>query len=1224
MNDRELADKLLQSQESNELDFKLEQYRFDNDYLKSQFIKDIVSMANTIRSGSAYILLGVKGRLNLDHEVKGLSQHHDEANLLGILKSRVAPTPRFTYRPIRYGLHQLGIFEISHEQPGVIMPRADFGVLRNGAVYIRKNSMNCEAESDDIARLSTFYRHQVQDKQVAPTGSWSQLHRICDGFDPARVYLAVLDRSSDCDIRDWEAMAAVHWNVIVDFDAGTDSQGNFEGAEGAFRERHALRLTALESQPEITPQSTLWIAALGLQSRPTTQPTSDIRSWNQSKVPRLEQVMNELARITEPAPATLIIFSGETEYVSITCNAADRAFANRIEFVVASQNPEPYRHITERFGASSVTISLPEACQGLREIRPDTEPMTEVMLPKKNGGTASIEPDRVHWVEEHFELVPWDTTTGNSSEEEDRFLKGSTVSWKALNVRSDIDRRITNKLEADIRKELNKRETRRVNLLYRPGAGATTVARRIAWNLHQDFPTAFVRKLLLQETVDRAHHIFDITNLPLLIVIDLPGVTKDDIDRFYSTMRQRNTHAVLFHIERRFDSASQSGHYLDAVLESSESAILSEKLARRVPGRRKALEALVNVSQNDWRRRTAFYFGLEAFGRDFQGIESYVEGRLSEAAPPVHQALRFSSFAYFFGQISLPLQSLTTLFGLTPSTRFVFSKGFPDHVRELLIEEKTAVRPAHHIIAEEILQQELGRPGEDRRNWRNGLADLATQFIDLLAGLPHRERGTISEILRSVLIERDTAESPAGPWESRFSAFLTHVPSVDGRQRVLEHLTHAFPDEPHFWAHLGRFYSQVVHHHEKAHEAHETAIALLPEDPLLHHMAGMGWRTELYDFLDQPRADFLAADEDKAFMLLDEAKEEFARARALDSISEHNYISQIQIAPRIATTVANFKGFRDQTMQFLSLPGNDRYRELIDEAQNLLSDLELVKGSESPSQLQVSLQARLERLYGNYTEAVERLTNVLDRPGSFKPPLRRAIIRSYVSRKKGNWAELNQRELTRVTELASENIEEEPSSDHNLRLWLRAIRTGNTLSVDRVAERLAYKRLQNPTLHTTYYLYIMKFLQLEGGELATAAQLPGLMEECRRLAHHLPRTTTSFEWLGKAQGIAALVHVGSLGEWDSERAFWTNTSQLRTVRGRIAQIRNLGSGEIELQSGIRAFFVPSRGLVTGGYVPGQDVGREVEFILGFSYDGLRAWSVRDPGAGDTESIPSKK
>ena len=42
----------------------------------------------------------------------------------------------------------------------------------------------------------------------------------------------------------------------------------------------------------------------------------------------------------------------------------------------------------------------------------------------------------------------------------------------------------------------------------------------------------------------------------------------------------------------------------------------------------------------------AFYFGLEAFGRDFQGIESYVEVRLSETVPPVRQALRSISFAY--------------------------------------------------------------------------------------------------------------------------------------------------------------------------------------------------------------------------------------------------------------------------------------------------------------------------------------------------------------------------------------------------------------------------------------------------------------------------------------------------------------------------------------------------------------------------------------------------
>ena len=206
------------------------------------------------------------------------------------------------------------------------------------------------------------------------------------------------------------------------------------------------------------------------------------------------------------------------------------------------------------------------------------------------------------------------------------------------------------------------------------------------------------------------------------------------------------------------------------------------------------------------------------------------------------------------------------------------------------------------------------------------------------------------------------------------------------------------------------------------------------------------------------------------------------------------------------------------------------------------------------------------------------------------------------------------RELARVVELARDNIEEEPASDYNLRLWLRAVRTENTLSVDRVAERLAYKRLQNPSLDTTYYLYIMKFLQLESGDLAVERELPGLIEECGRLTGGLSRTTTSFEWLGKEAGLAALVHHSTLGVWDAKKSFWPNTEQLRAVRGRIARIRNQGSGEIELPSGLRAFFVPSRGAVPGGYID-QDIGREVEFFLGFSYDELRAWSVRDPETG---------
>ena len=923
--------------------------------------------------------------------------------------------------------------------------------------------------------------------------------------------------------------------------------------------------------------------------------------------------MNELARITEPDPVTLVVFGGEADYVSTTCDIADRAFAHRVEYVFAYPQSKQYEEIAERFEAFTIDITLQDVCQGLRELQRDSGPSKEILFPRLGGGTVAMVPDTARWVEEQLELVHWDVGSVVEDREEDNaFLRGATVTWTDLNVGVDAGRDITTKLEQHIRRELDTRATRRVNFWHWPGAGASPVARRIAWNIQRQFPTVVAREIQPQDTAERLQHLFSISRLPVLVVIDLPGVTKEVVDRFYDIVRSAHVPAVLFNVERRFDSHVGGGTYfLDAMLTTREAVGLSGVLSTQVPEQRSDLEALIDERDN--RKRIPFYFGLVAFGRDFHGLESYVEARLTTASDSLREAIIFMAFAYYYGQVPLSLQTFGPLFNLPASQLVDLARVFPDHLRELLVEDDHRVRPAHYLIAEEILHQGLGHAATDRRNWSIGLADLAIRFVDLLADLPHRSRGTTSDTLRAILIERGTTESPAGPWEAEFSRFLVDVPSVEGKQRVLEHLTEEFSEEPHFWAHLGRFYSRVVRDHGKAHVAYETAVTLSSEDSLLHHMAGMGWRNELYDLVSSLDRGMVDSHKAKVLGLVQEASMEFEAARARDRGSEYSYISQVQMIVRVVGTVSNAKGYRHEAMQFLTLPGNDSYRELVDQAQNLLSDLALIKGDETSSQLQVGLQADLDRLHGKHSQAIERLTNVLDRRISYSPPLRRAIIRAYVARRRDDWSELSDRELARVVELAKGNIVEEPASDYNLRLWLRAVRTENALGVDRVAEQLAYKRLQNPSVDTTYYLYIMKFLQLEMGDLAAAREVPSLIEECGRLARDLSRTTSSFEWMGKDAGLAALVHVATLGAWDEQKAFWPNTGQLRAVRGRIAHIRNQGSGEIELPSGLRVFFTPSRGLVAGGYVAGQDIGREVELFLGFSYDGLRAWSVRDPG-----------
>ena len=692
MTDQELVDSLLKQQESDILDYKSRQYNLDNEHTKSEFIKDIIAMANTPKNKSAYILVGIEEKSGKVSKTIGVTKHHDEGILGSIVASRTEPTPRFHYRHIVLSGMTVGLYEIPRDQPGLVMPSTDYGVLRRGCVYFRQNTNNTEAGPTDLVRLVRFADQAkgLSEQRAASSnsiGAWPHLYRACDGFNSQRTYIAVFDKDTNVDCSDWVALAHVHWSLIIDFDKGTDIDGNHAVAKYSFSQHHALQLSALDEEFELTRRSCLWVAATGLNSRPTTKPSNDWRSWNRTKVPMLESTMKVLSGITEPAPVTVVIFGGEANYVSTVCEIADRAFAERVDFVFANPNPAQYQEVARRFTGHSVTINLPQVCQGLREIQPEFVSSKEILFPKLNGGTITIAADRARWLEEHLELIHWmigsntDTQTNSVM-----FLKGASVSWSDLNINTVvIDRDITRHLERKIRNELDDRATRRVNLWHLPGAGATTVARNIGWNIHQVFPTVAVREVQPQGTAERLRHLFGVTKLPVLIIIDLPGITKDVVDRLYDELRDWHTPAVLFNVERRFNIGNAlEQYYLDGMLSTREAVALSSVLAEHVPERETALDALID--ERDHRKRNPFYFELTAFGRDFQGLQSYLDIRLSQASGPVRDVMLYLSFAYFYGQVDLPLQTFWPVLGTSASKRIVSSVVFPDYIRELLVE----------------------------------------------------------------------------------------------------------------------------------------------------------------------------------------------------------------------------------------------------------------------------------------------------------------------------------------------------------------------------------------------------------------------------------------------------------------------------------------------------------------------------------------------------------
>lgn len=151
---------ILTKPESNVLDFKREQYDFvnnNNEVNTSKFVKDIISFCNTIRTETAYIILGVGISKEGEKELIGLDKYIDDAVFQEKIKDKVTPIPFFNYSTIRFEGKTFGVFEIpvsKYKEP--IFPTVKTKGLEPGKVYFRRGSSNSEATGREVILINKW------------------------------------------------------------------------------------------------------------------------------------------------------------------------------------------------------------------------------------------------------------------------------------------------------------------------------------------------------------------------------------------------------------------------------------------------------------------------------------------------------------------------------------------------------------------------------------------------------------------------------------------------------------------------------------------------------------------------------------------------------------------------------------------------------------------------------------------------------------------------------------------------------------------------------------------------------------------------------------------------------------------------------------------------------------------------------------------------------------
>ena len=124
-------------------------------------------------------------------------------------------------------------------------------------------------------------------------------------------------------------------------------------------------------------------------------------------------------------------------------------------------------------------------------------------------------------------------------------------------------------------------------------------------------------------------------------------------------------------------------------------------------------------------------------------------------------------------------------------------------------------------------------------DWKAALPAWSMRLIDRARNIYERHLPEeVKMILGRLFTMRDDRESlELQRGVGAYTELLQNM-SSPGRVEVLRALVQAFPQEPHYWGHLGRLLSYDAYDFAGALQASDKAISLAPRDSVLHHMRG--------------------------------------------------------------------------------------------------------------------------------------------------------------------------------------------------------------------------------------------------------------------------------------------------------------------------------------------------------------------------------------------------
>ena len=1104
---------------------------------------------------------------------------------------------------------------ISNESPTV-----DFAFLRENKDPLTNSKKHKALRLDydvqkryaiEIAKfIKEYVDNQVQlitvEELLAPEQNLQlSFYLSCNSFSHQDcLYILLLDNQPMAS-SNYNYLSRANWDLVIDMYMGSMDNGFVKNALAA----NSLPYKVISINDRLSDDTfPLYngevpvIMANGFTGKAVNYHTA--RDWARHNSSKLTSFLQTFFSVHTEQKVVVVSMLKNVEFVRHLFTSIDST-ARGLSFIITNDKEKQMVSLPEQIADCIICSGLmpEEANQCIGRFLPqkNASKSASYLIPAKEG-MCTLSAVEMRSYEENLEIL-YDGIDEGFDESEEDYLNGSTIlTWEGAHRKFAVTRtKHYGQYVSKIEKALM-RGARKAMIIHEPGFGGTTLARQIAYDLHDKFPTIIIKQYKSNSLKTHLERIYDCTNKSLLVIVEIPQVlTIDEFERLKGQLSSTRP-ILLLGVKRGTLSKEKDILELPVPDWGNDVCLLIDKfkpyLKRYSPIVQKKKEneflQIANGPSEPY-QRTPFYIGLLTFEEEFYAIDSYLRKFVSSIVGNESQrkVLVYLALCDYYGiKRTIPEGFFASVFDEVDEKglfrleeRFSKAEGV---VKSLLTYEKNNGAKQWQIrnpfFSHKLLVMLLnGINSTDTTKKFMNLGRYCKCFIEDIARSEYREMLEES-VLQQLLI--GTKSDRNG---EKFTEIVRDMSSSE-QEDVLNTLHKTFPENAHFCSHLARYYSSVKKDFARALELADLAISLSSvEDAMLYHIKAMCFSHEIGKIIDDYRNQHLKNHEKGRESLqniidnlLPQASENFELARKYqhDDDKEITYLPNIYMLIKLFDYAIDVHDLdRMKVLSEVMCP----YCEWIDEAQSLLDSLKqsyLNEETEEYTQCETKMWDSIK----DFSIVIELLNNQLSK-GRNVSLIRRLIVRAYFN--KNDKYKSNKKINSHLMSLMEDNIAAAPSDERNYILWFNAARYSD-LALEAILSKMNQWKGLNPTKDIIFYCFVFTAIKALQNDTTASVVASRLLEQCKHAGGF--DSVHIKEWyVGTKLGIKKYSELTS----DKE--------ERKRVYGRVNSYKHAGDAHIVLDCGLDVFFKPA---VSG--IIEANLNHKVSCLIGFSYDGIRA------------------